>query len=312
VGTAALNALALRDLEREGTAMELRTSARLSGRVRRSLTLTVAALSVAVLAPVVAAADTAPTPSSAVPPAAVYETTTQTCGDFGVTVVNRPDAAVADRPADPPPALTVTAPDGSVVVRWQGDVAKGERAASLSCADVDADGRPELLYSTYSGGAHCCYTFALVRMATPTTELLRVDLLDAWSFVPTQLDASPALEFVAADLRLTGLGGLADAVTSPFPRIFAVAGDRYVDATRTYPALLRADRKKALRALTACADRPAADVSACRKGVGLRIVALDILLGTGAAAIAKLPVDAATRAWLASRRADVEAVLATL
>ena len=139
---------------------------------------------------------------------------------------------------------------------------------------------------------------------------LRVDLLDAWSFVPTQLDASPALEFVAADLRLTGLGGLPDAETSPFPRIFAFDGDRYVDVTRTYPALLRADRKKALRALAACADRQsAADVAACRKAVGLRIVALDVLLGTGASAISKLPLDAPTRQWLLGKRPEVAKAL---
>jgi hypothetical protein len=287
-------------------------SAPLRARVRRGAVLVAAVVSLALLAPVVAAADPSPAPSAVAPTAAVVETTAETCGGYTVTVVSRPDAAVADRPADPPPTLTVTAPDGTVVARWQGDVTKGEKAADLSCADVDADGRPELLYSAYSGGEHCCYTFVLVRMATPAPELLHVDLLDAWSFVPTQVDASAALEFVAADLRLTGLGDLPDAATSPFPRIFAFDGEKYVDATRTYAALLRADRKKAVRALAACVGRtPAADVAVCRKAVGLRIVALDLLLGAGASAIARLPADAATRTWLLAERDAVADILAT-
>jgi hypothetical protein len=290
--------------------MDVRLSPRLRPRLRRAAMLVAAVVSLAVLAPVVAAADPSPAPSAVVPPVAVVETTTRACGGYTVTVVSRPDAAVASRPADPAPSLTVTAPDGTVVVRWTGAVASGERATDLSCADVDGDGRQELLYSEYSGGAHCCYTFVLARMTTPADELLRVDLLDAWSFVPTQLDASPALELVAADLRLTALGDLPDAATSPFPRIFAFDGEHYVDATRSYPALLRADRKKALRALTACADRPtAADATTCRRAVGLRIVALDLLLGTGASAISKLPVDAPTRAWLLAQRDAVAAAI---
>ena len=268
-------------------------------------------LTLGVLAPAVAGADPSSTPSAA-PPVAAVETTTQTCAGYTITAVARPDALSADRPAAPPPSLTVTAPDGSIVVRWQGRLEHDESAHSLDCRDVDADGRPELLYSEDSGGMHCCSTFVLLRLETPATELLRVNLLDAWSFVPSQLDASPALELVAADLRLEYMGDLPYIVTSPFPRIFAFDGERYVDATRSYPASLRADRKKALHALAACAvDSPDGDAVDCQKAVGLRIVALDILLGTGATGISKLPLDAATRQWLQAIRAEVARALAT-
>jgi hypothetical protein len=293
--------------------MTVRLPHPIGARVRRTTVLAACVALLAALAPTVAASDPSPTPStSASPAAAEVQTTTATCGGYAVTVVSRMDTPSPGSPADPPPSLTVTAPDGTVVVRWQGDASLGEKAADLSCADVDGDGRPELLYSEYCGGAHCCYTFVLVRTATPAVELLRVDLRDAWSFDPTQLDASPALELVAADLRLEGMGELPTAVTSPFPRIFAFDGERYVDATGAYPALLRADRKKALRDLATCAtDTVATEVADCRKAVGLRIVALDVLLEAGASGISKLPVDAATRAWLVSMRPQVVAALAT-
>jgi len=313
VGTAAVDrARASRHRAREGTAMTIRFSARLQARARHGLVLGAGVALLVTLAPTVAAADPMPARSAATLQIAVVETTTETCDGYSVTVVSRLDAPTADGPADPPPSLTMTAPDGTVVVRWQGTAARGEKATDLSCADVDGDARPELLYSEYSGGAHCCYTFVLVRLGRPAPELLRVDLRDAWSFVPTQLDASPALEFVAADLRLDGMGGLPSTVTSPFPRIFAFDDERYVDATRSFPALLRADRKKALRALATCAsDTAAAEVADCRKAVGLRIVALDLLLGTGASGISKLPLDQAARQWLLAMRPAVAKALAT-
>ena len=284
---------------------------RLRARIRRGAVLGAAVALVATLAPAVSAADPPPAPSTSAPRAAEVQTTPTTCGGYVVTVVSRLDAPDPDGPADPPPSMTVAAPDGTVVARWAGSAAGGERATDLSCADVDGDGTPELLYSEYSGGAHCCYTFVLVRMATPAPELLRVDLLDAWSFVPTQLDASPALEFVAADLRLDGMGGLPSAVTSPFPRIFAFDGERYLDATPSYPALLRSDRKQALRALATCAAASTgAELRDCQRAVGLRIVALDILLGAEASGISKLPVDSATRHWLLAMRPRVAQVLA--
>ena len=270
-----------------------------------------AVIMLAALAPAVAARGPSPVLSaSASPPIVPVETTTYACGGYTLTIVNRHDALTLDPPAEPLPSLTVTAPDGTVVAEWKAsDLTEG--AFYAWCRDVTADGTLELGYSLFSGGGHCCFTFVVLHLKAPETELLRVNLHDVNRVTPRQLDRTPAHELVAADYRLAYMGDLPFAVTSPFPRVFAYRGGRYVEATRSFPAYLRADRKKALRDLAACGDDALAGSRLeCERAVGLRIVALDILLRAPTSGISRLPLDLATRRWLLSMRAEVRRALA--
>ncbi|MEI8334831.1 MAG: hypothetical protein WCH74_13405 [Chloroflexota bacterium] len=263
------------------------------------------------LAPTVAAVGLSPAPSaSPSPQPAQVETKTYPCAGYLLTILNRPDAWNEDPPKDPLPGIAVTAPDGAVVAKWQ--------AASILeagrfgwCRDLIGDGSLVLAYAENSGGAHCCDTWVLVRLKAPETTLLDANLRES-GLTPRQLDKSAALELVASDYRLAYMGDLPFVVTSPFPRLFAYRGGRYVDATRSYPALLRTDRKKALKDLAECAvGSPDGDTGDCQKAVGLRIVALDLLLKAPTSGISRLPLDLTTRRWLLSMRAEVRRALAT-
>lgn len=284
---------------------------------RVAMRMAVAAAALAVLAGLAPAAEAAVPPSPpvayvppAAPPVVPVETTTHACAGYTITTVNRHDALTPDPPAEPRPGITVTAPDGAVTVRWTADDLFG-RAFFGWCQDVTADGVVEVAYSRFSGGDDCCFTDIVIRLEAPETELLRVNLRDTNQLAPRQLDATPALELAADDYRLAYVGGVPFAATSPFPRVFAYRDATYVEATASFPAILRADRKAALRDLAACEkDSPARSHEECRRGVGLRIVGLDTLLKAPTSGISRLPLDLSTRRWLLAMRPQVRRELA--
>lgn len=45
--------------------------------------------------------------------------------------------------------------------------------------DISGEGQPELLVSTSTGGAHCCYSFDVIRLTDPVVKLQRIPLYDA-------------------------------------------------------------------------------------------------------------------------------------
>jgi hypothetical protein len=242
---------------------------------------------------------TATSPSPA--PAAVVSTKRTVCAGYTLTATSRDDAWDENPPAEPDPSLTVTGPDGTAIASWTGSWIF-EQGDFQWCIDIDADGTPELAYSTYSGGAHCCFTFVVLHLGAAPREMLAIDLLDTGSLTPRQLDKTPALELVALDLRLRYMGG-SFASTSPFPRVFALRDGVYVDAPRSYASFMLADRAKAVREIARCG--PVDYDGECRRSIGLRIEAIDLLLGRPTSGISRLPVDLATRKWILSMRKDV-------
>ena len=227
------------------------------------------------------------------------------CAGYHIRIVSRPDGLLEEAPVDPPPGITVTAPDGRTVSSWTG-YWPDDMATTLWCRDVTGDGVPDLAYNAGGSGAHCCWTVVVVALGAAPAEVLRVDLLDAGTVVPTQLDRTPALELVADDYRLEGIGGLPFVLTSPLPRVFALRDGAYVDAPTSFPGLFRADRAKAMTILRTCGeDGPYA--TDCRRALGLRIQGDDLLLGAPTSAISRLPIDRATRLWLLAHRREVGA-----
>jgi len=45
--------------------------------------------------------------------------------------------------------------------------------------DITGEGQPELLVSTWTGGAHCCYGFDIIRLTDPVTKPQHIPLYDA-------------------------------------------------------------------------------------------------------------------------------------
>jgi hypothetical protein len=259
----------------------------------------VLALASAMVAPAGAVAVGDPTQA---PAGARVATTTIDCGGATVVLSARLEGWDSSAPAGPPSTLTLTWPGRETFLVDSIDL--GGRIELDRCRDVDGDGRPELVYTIHTGGNHCCTLLAILRPQAPAAELLFANLLDAGKARLTQLDDGPALEFLASDYRLAYMG-VPFSETSPFPRVFAYRDGRYVDATREYPALLRASRDEALKRVATCGG-----YAFCEKGVGLRIVAIDLLLGAEPSGIARLPVSRPIRQWLVGMRASVAEALA--
>ena len=109
---------------------------------------------------------------------------------------------------------------------------------SVQLADLDGDGRPEVLLWLYSGGAHCCFSVRVFQVGGSTVRRSAHAFGDPGARLRR---IGGRLLFVTADDRF------AYAFTS-----FAASGlpvqvlrwrqNRFVDVTRAHPGLVRADR----------------------------------------------------------------------
>jgi hypothetical protein len=54
--------------------------------------------------------------------------------------------------------------------------------ANAPLDDLDADGVPDLLVVSYSGGAHCCWTYTVLRLGDEPAETLHLDAANGASF----------------------------------------------------------------------------------------------------------------------------------
>jgi hypothetical protein len=111
----------------------------------------------------------------------------------------------------------------------------------LRVVDAQADGEPDVLLDLYSGGAHCCYV----------TEVFRYDragngytmLLQDWGdpgYSLRHIDASKPYEFVSGDDRFA-YEFTAYAFSGLPLLVMRLEGGRFVDVTRSYPALIASD-----------------------------------------------------------------------
>lgn len=120
----------------------------------------------------------------------------------------------------------------------------------LRARDLDADGEPEIVLDTYSGGAHCCtrtrvFRWLPARRAYATTT-------HGWGnlgYRAKNLDGRGRVELVSGDDRFayafTSFAG------SYFPmRIWHFEGGRFRDVTRRFPGQVEIDARTLWRTYT--------------------------------------------------------------
>ena len=209
---------------------------------RRSAVAAFAAL--ALLLPAVASASDGGSATASA--GAVQATLTWAAAEFGNKdphlVVTRAGAPAFD--GSPVPAGSPCTEEGCIYA------ASGKRDAPLQVVDLDADGEPEVLVDTYTGGAHCC----------ALTEILR---FDATTYAPAEtswgnigyelkdLDGDGRPEFITADDAFSyAFASYAGSFHPPLVLDYDVtAKGSFRNVTRRFPALARKNARDALHAL---------------------------------------------------------------
>jgi hypothetical protein len=124
-------------------------------------------------------------------------------------------------------------------------------APKVTVRDLDADGEPEVVFDTYTGGAHCCLESRIFRYLPASGSYGRT--FHSWADVGYRLlkaDGDGRPEFVSADARFAY--EFTAFAASFFPiQIWHFERGRVVDTTRLFPARIEADaaqlRKEYLR-----------------------------------------------------------------
>jgi hypothetical protein len=129
---------------------------------------------------------------------------------------------------------------------WPGSGAGADK--SVTVVDLDADGEPEVILDLYTGGAHCCVVAQVFSFVPP------VDGAAASYGKVERNFADPSYrlkargrdgfaEFRTVDPRF--LYSLASYAGSSAPvQILRFRAGAFVDVTREYPSLIRADSKR--------------------------------------------------------------------
>jgi len=124
----------------------------------------------------------------------------------------------------------------------------------LDVADLDADGEPEVLFRSHSGGAHCCLTTRFFTYRPERNIYKRAPSLK-WGnahYEVEDLDGDGLLELNGSDDRFAGFHSAYSASAFP-PRIIRYARDldtgrsSLTNVTRRFPQVIRAEAARLLR-----------------------------------------------------------------
>jgi proprotein convertase P-domain-containing protein len=115
----------------------------------------------------------------------------------------------------------------------------GTGSDSVRLVDLDRDARPEVLLRLSSGGAHCCYTLRAYRVSGGS---VRRSSHDFENTPPTLERIGGRAVLVAADNRFAYLFTSFAASGLPVQAVRWSSG-QFVDATRSYPALVERDAR---------------------------------------------------------------------
>jgi hypothetical protein len=151
----------------------------------------------------------------------------------------------------------------------------GPGAKSLLVRDLDGDGEPEVLLDLYSGGAHCCTSTWIYRLTGTSYTGTPVDWGDV-GYTVKDLDGDGIPELRSADDHFA-YAFTAYAESWFPPQVWDFRAGKLVNVTRSFPALARADAKRALK-LYHSKHRRQLDL----RGVVAGYVADQYLLGHGA------------------------------
>lgn len=142
-----------------------------------------------------------------------------------------------------------TAFDAKPTIRQCGDpgcVPSGfEGDPPLRVLDLDGDGQPEVVYSAYSGGAHCCSIAQVYRFDGTTYTATEQNFWDP-GFRLKDLNHDGRPEWLTADdafaYRFT-----AYAFSGLPVQVFSYRAGRFTDVTRRFRSLIRSDARRWLR-----------------------------------------------------------------
>jgi hypothetical protein len=149
---------------------------------------------------------------------------------------------------------------------------------SLQIRDVDGDGEPEVLLDLYSGGAHCC-TFTWIYRFDGSTYTGTPLAWGDTGYTLKDLDGDGIPEFSSYDDRFAyTFTDYADSWFPPF--ILQYRAGKTTDVTRNYPAAIRKEAARALRAYKSRRNRRERDL----RGVVAAYAADQCLLGKPAKA----------------------------
>ena len=110
---------------------------------------------------------------------------------------------------------------------------------TLELKDVDRDTIPEVIVSTYSGGAHCCTNFTIHGWKNTESITTETGLLDSDGGAFKDLDGDGIQEFLTVDNAfLYAFDSYAGSFAPT--RIYQYKAGKLVDVTRNYPKVLRA------------------------------------------------------------------------
>jgi hypothetical protein len=119
---------------------------------------------------------------------------------------------------------------------------------TLELKDIDRDTVPEVIVSTYSGGAHCCTNFTIHGWKNTQSITTQTGLLDSDGGEFKDLDGDGLQEFLTVDNAFLYAF---DSYAGSFPptRIYQYKAWKLVDVTRNYPKVLRAHAWRMYQAL---------------------------------------------------------------
>jgi hypothetical protein len=148
----------------------------------------------------------------------------------------------------------------------------------IDCADVDNDKTPELLVTTYSGGAHCCETLRVWTLEPKAPrKTLEYEGGNAGGFELRDLDGNGRLELLLGDDSFAYFDDLAYAYSPRrFPLIACSAAAGWLDCTGQFPDELRSVLSDYVAQLAPIGSDDAARQTV--KGAALGVLALSVLL----------------------------------
>jgi hypothetical protein len=151
------------------------------------------------------------------------------------------------------------------------------RVKSAECDDVTADGVPELVVRTFSGGAHCCETLRVYALGDVPRQLLLFESNHATGVEVRDIDGDGRRELILGDDTFAYFDDLcSDCSPAHLPLVACHTDARFEDCTRRFPELLRARRADYLARVGPSADSTALGHV---KGAALGVLATSVLLG---------------------------------
>jgi hypothetical protein len=138
--------------------------------------------------------------------------------------------------------------------------------AAPSGRDIDGDGLPDLIVSSWSGGAHCCYATTVYSIGAAARVTLAIDTGNCGQGDFADLDGDRVLEFVTCDDQFAY--AYCPFAVSPFPTVvlgYDRSERRYRPATPRFALQLRAtlDRDEAAARAALTAPGAPADQAKC-------------------------------------------------